>query len=73
MQSGWRGWKWGLCLSVMALLEAQAATQDCPAIVSPLKRLECFDLAAGTPILLFKIKHGDEATYQTAPDAPALK
>lgn len=50
MQSGWRGWKWGLCLSVMALLEAQAATQDCPAIVSPLKRLECFDLAAGTPI-----------------------
>lgn len=32
--------------------QAQAAsvTQDCPAIVSPLKRLECFDQAAGTPI-----------------------
>jgi type VI secretion system protein VasI len=50
MHSGRHGWKWGLCLSVMAFLEAQAATQDCPAIVSPLKRLECFDLAAGTPI-----------------------
>lgn len=50
MHSGWRGWKWGLCLTVMAVVEAQAAAQDCPAIVSPLKRLECFDLAAGTPI-----------------------
>jgi type VI secretion system protein VasI len=31
-------------------MDVQAATQDCPSIVSPLKRLECFDLAAGTPI-----------------------
>ena len=50
MRNGWRGWKWALCLTVVAVIEAQAATQDCPAIVSPLKRLECFDLAAGTPI-----------------------
>ena len=50
MRNGWRGWKWGLCLTAMAVMDAQAATQDCPSIVSPLKRLECFDLAAGTPI-----------------------
>lgn len=50
MGNGWRGWKWALCLSVVAVMEAQAANRDCPAIVSPLKRLECFDLASGTPI-----------------------
>lgn len=46
-------WKVGsTVLSVVdpKLTQAQAAsvTQDCPAIVSPLKRLECFDQAAGT-------------------------
>lgn len=50
MRNGWRGWMWGLCLCAMGVIEAQAAAQDCPAIVSPLKRLECFDLATGTPI-----------------------
>ncbi|MGA9702335.1 type VI secretion system-associated protein VasI [Pseudomonas sp.] len=50
MRDGRRGWQWGLCLAVVAVMEGQAATQDCPSIVSPLKRLECFDVAAGTPI-----------------------
>lgn len=50
MRNGWRGWTGGLCLAAMAVMDAQAMTHDCPAIVSPLKRLECFDLAAGTPI-----------------------
>ena len=50
MRDGWREWRWGLCLAVLAQMDVQAATQDCPSIVSPLKRLECFDLAAGTPI-----------------------
>ena len=50
MHNGWRGWKGGLCLTAMVVMEAQSATQECPSIVSPLKRLECFDLAAGTPV-----------------------
>lgn len=53
MRKGWQRWRWmgGVCAALGALqVQAEPATQDCPAIVSPLKRLECFDLAAGTPI-----------------------
>lgn len=49
MHSSSQGWRWGLFLTVMAVGDVQGA-QDCAAIVSPLKRLECFDLIAGTPI-----------------------
>ncbi|MGH8386676.1 MAG: type VI secretion system-associated protein VasI [Pseudomonas sp.] len=50
MRKGSRGWKSGLYLTVLAVMDVQGATPDCPTIVSPLKRLECFDQAAGTPI-----------------------
>ncbi|WP_256578036.1 type VI secretion system-associated protein VasI [Pseudomonas sp. Irchel s3h17] len=49
MRNRWRGWIWGVCLgSIQA--QASPAAQDCSAIASSLKRLECFDLAAGTPV-----------------------
>lgn len=53
MCKGRRRWRCfgGLCVALLAAqVQAIPAAQDCPAIVSPLKRLECFDLAAGTPI-----------------------
>ncbi|WP_339532954.1 type VI secretion system-associated protein VasI [Pseudomonas mucidolens] len=52
MRNGWQRLSWRLCLTMAVAVGAQAtsAAQDCPAIVSPLKRLECFDLAAGTPL-----------------------
>lgn len=50
MHNGRRGWIWAACLTAVAVTNASAAAKDCPAIVSPLKRLECFDLAADTPI-----------------------
>lgn len=42
---------WGACLWVIVNVSAQAmpVTQDCTRITSSLKRLECFDVAAGTP------------------------
>ncbi|QXI30587.1 type VI secretion system-associated protein VasI [Pseudomonas vanderleydeniana] len=44
-------------LLVLAVAEVQAmpVSQDCPAIVSSLKRLECFDRAAGTPARLLPV------------------
>jgi len=53
MRKGLQRWGWigGVCVALgVPHVQAVPATQDCPAIVSPLKRLECFDLAAGTPI-----------------------
>ncbi|CRM57478.1 type VI secretion-associated protein, family [Pseudomonas sp. 28 E 9] len=53
MREGRQRWRWigGICTALVALqVQAMPMGQDCPAIVSPLKRLECFDLAAGTPI-----------------------
>jgi type VI secretion system protein VasI len=53
MRNGWQHWYWlaALCVSLGATqVQAAPVTTNCPAITSPLKRLECFDLAAGTPI-----------------------
>lgn len=53
MRKGWQRWRWiGYACAALGALQVQAlpAAQDCSSIVSPLKRLECFDLAAGTPI-----------------------
>ncbi|NWC17835.1 type VI secretion system-associated protein TagO [Pseudomonas gingeri NCPPB 3146 = LMG 5327] len=43
--------RWGLCLLWVVAIRASATpvARDCTAIVSSLKRLECFDLVAGTP------------------------
>lgn len=42
-------YRWlGLCVAVLLPASALAAP-DCTSIVSPLKRLACFDEAAGTP------------------------
>ncbi|WP_278939485.1 type VI secretion system-associated protein VasI [Pseudomonas helleri] len=45
-------WALGACLLVMGGQQALAmpAARDCTTVVSSLKRLECFDQAAGTPI-----------------------
>jgi len=45
-------WALGSCLLVMGGQQALAmpAARDCTTVVSSLKRLECFDQAAGTPI-----------------------
>lgn len=45
-------WALGACLFVMGGQQALAmpAARDCTTVVSSLKRLECFDQAAGTPI-----------------------
>ena len=53
MRKGSQRWRWVGGLAAMLIaphIHAMPMAQDCPAIVSPLKRLECFDLAAGTPI-----------------------
>lgn len=51
------------CLTCAYMLYASLAYSGKAAVIGLIV------LAAGTPILLFKIKHGDEATYQRAPDA----
>ncbi|UVL59504.1 type VI secretion system-associated protein TagO [Pseudomonas sp. B21-032] len=49
MGKEWR-YRWlGLCVAVLMPASALAAPLDCTSIVSPLKRLACFDEAAGTP------------------------
>ncbi len=55
------------CVTCVYMLYASLAYSGKAAVIGLIV------LAAGTPILLFKIKHVDEAKYQTTPDAPALK
>jgi type VI secretion system protein VasI len=50
MPKDWRVWLGSLCVLGTTQAYAAPVVQDCPEIVSSLKRLECFDRAAGTPI-----------------------